>query len=897
MPEFQQNNQTHQSDIINIADNLDNCKRIGIDFRANCPICHSKSSRPFVLFGNGIYYCHSCNATGTVWKLAKDIFNIKLSNFKSSFKNVFNNFTNNEKPIPNLKSKRDEYLRPIITHSDRIDELLYQLIPKNTKDLDLKKLTRFIGYDHQNDTLAINLIDEDGNIRNIKRRQVRDIKWMGAKGSDGKFAPSRLTGQKFVFIASGIAEFLILEASELDYIVMQSDGMDINHLLPREVTAVIIEDNDKREIKIKEDEEFRCFMNPLQFNPFQKKVTKKVSGQKLAINFEKILNQELKAGYDLRDFITEYPENWKNLIDTEIEKILNQPQPVEDEIVIDYKGQYPKYLDRFPSVVVSRTNSGKTFKYEKKAGNLILVPKDSQANLHAGTKTQILLDKINDDGAIITFHKFYGHYVNSPRFKELIDEKKIKLIVDEAHELVLNPSPEFQLIYKLDAIFLSATLEKFFRPDLQRYKYKPENPDILYYTTNGKLPANYRSIIFMDNTKVLKQNYPDNAILGKAHNFPNQDIKTTKKDIIFTTSVLREGVSVKNKNFNACMVYAQECRMWNNKNTIQALYRLRTTDSLKIVSAPPKAEYTKFLDYKWWKNRVNELTNDKTTNTIMGEYYSRLIEITHKVNQYEKADEYSLVCFLSELTKNNYDKDFYEFREYQEEFEALEINTVTDKLKVSNEDEEFLTYIFEDGEEWSIPKNKQKAFKKWLMHKENGLIDKIEKLNEFKNFHEIYTKSNVAKIIKASYNEMHKRTGKRYNIELFYKLLRSLVKIEIRDDKTGKILKRVSKDKLKSISIKVISNCAISGIKIINKVVKEVVEVLNETKKWLDSSKEKGLSTIDGCVDSLNNLRAKISESSSYCNLNIQVVYDEIQEFSNSLESVIFFPNLALDNQ
>ncbi|SFV64300.1 hypothetical protein MNB_SV-9-1583 [hydrothermal vent metagenome] len=298
--------------------------------------------------------------------------------------------------------------------------------------------------------------------------------------------------------------------------------------------------------------------------------------------------------------------------------------------------------------------------------------------------------------------------------------------------------------------------------------------------------------------------------------------------------------------------------MWNNKNTIQALYRLRTTDSLKIVSAPPKAEYTKFLDYKWWKNRVNELTNDKTTNTIMGEHYSRLIEITHKVN-------------------------FYEFREYQEHFEALEINTVTDKLKVSDEDEEFLTYIFEDGEEWSIPKNKQKAFKKWLMHKENGLIDKIEKLNEFKNFHEIYTKSNVAKIIKASYNEMHKRTGKRYNIELFYKLLRSLVKIEIRDDETGKILKRVSKDKLKSISIKVISNCAIIGIKIINKVVKEVVEVLNETKTWLDSSKEKGISTIDGCVYSLNNLRAKLSESSSYCNLNIQVVYDEIQEFSNFL--------------
>ncbi|SFV63474.1 hypothetical protein MNB_SV-9-1302 [hydrothermal vent metagenome] len=119
---------------------------------------------------------------------------------------------------------------------------------------------------------------------------------------------------------------------------------------------------------------------------------------------------------------------------------------------------------------------------------------------------------------------------------------------------------------------------------------------------------------------------------------------------------------------------------------------------------------------------------------------------------------------------------------------------------------------------------------------------------------------------------MNKKTGKRYNIELFYKLLRSLVKIEIRDDDTGKILKRVSKDKLKSISIKVISNCAISGIKIINKVVKEVVEVLNETKKWLDSLTDEQISIMNGYIAILKTLGAEIKSSSSYSHLNIEAL-------------------------
>ncbi len=396
----------------------------------------------------------------------------------------------------------------------------------------------------------------------------------------------------------------------------------------------------------------------------------------------------------------------------------------------------------------------------------------------------------------------------------------------------LNPSKEFQLIYNLDAIFLSGTLDKFFRRDLQRYKYKPEKPDIIYYTTNGKLPNNYRSIIFIDNAKALKENYPNNCIVGKQHHFNGVDIQTTTQKIVFTTSALREGISVKNPNFNACMVYAKECRLWNTKQTLQALYRSRIPNTIKIVSAPPKPQYRKNIEYEWWETFINNHTEEQITNTIMGEHYSKMINITHKLNHYQKADEYSIVCYLSHLTRNNYDEDFFKFVEYKEDFEPLEIKTKVEKTDRSKEDERFFNHIFENGKTWSIPQNKRKSFQRWLEHENSGFIAKLEKLNTSKNLNELYLKSNVAKKIKAKYNKMYKHKGKKYTIKMFYNLLRSLVKLEMVNDKTGKLIKRVgSKTDLKNISIKVINRCAIIGVKIVKEAVKKV-------QKWLDGFKE-----------------------------------------------------------
>ena len=223
-------NEPHQLDVQNLTDNLENCIKAGNKFRANCPICGSNSARPFVLFENGGYYCHACNEKGGAFKLIKDIFNLSLNNFKNILNNL-NPFSKDKKAkTPNFEYKQKEFHESIENNRERVFELLYELIPKNTKDLNLEKLNQFIGYDEMNDTLAISLIDEKYNIVNIKRRLVGNIKWMGLKGGCGRFAPYRITGQKFVYIASGMAEFMILHSSSLDYIVMQSDGADVNHL-------------------------------------------------------------------------------------------------------------------------------------------------------------------------------------------------------------------------------------------------------------------------------------------------------------------------------------------------------------------------------------------------------------------------------------------------------------------------------------------------------------------------------------------------------------------------------------------------------------------------------------------------------------------------------------------
>ena len=184
----------------------------------------------------------------------------------------------------------------------------------------------------------------------------------------------------------------------------------------------------------------------------------------------------------------------------------------------------------------------------------------------------------------------------------------------------------------------------------------------------------------------------------------------------------------------------------------------------------------------------------------MGENYSSFIKTTHKLNAYEEADEYGVICYLASLTKNNYDPDFYIFTPYKEEnFEVLEINLI--KNKNIKEKKETVTYT-EDKNIWEFPKNNMNLFLSWLVQLKAGVIDTFLNLKGFMNFGKMYANNYKVKEIKKNYNEMHK--NKKYTIKMFYTFLKSIVNIEMRD-KNGNLIKRVgSKTDYREISIKII---------------------------------------------------------------------------------------------
>ncbi|RLA72054.1 MAG: hypothetical protein DRG30_07785, partial [Epsilonproteobacteria bacterium] len=200
-------------------------------------------------------------------------------------------------------------------------------------------------------------------------------------------------------------------------------------------------------------------------------------------------------------------------LETEITRMKEGTEDVvRSEIVIPYDTKYPDIIPIDRGVIVARTGAGKTFKFENIPDTLILVPRVLQTTVETGDSLEYLMLVIMTRGAIITYNKFYGHYRQSEEFRKAVDSRKIKIVVDEAHMLVAYAGKMNKLIYNLDAVFLSGTIEKFFRADLQRYKYKPTTPNTIYYT-DGVLPNIKGSLIFVENAKALMHNYPKNCVV------------------------------------------------------------------------------------------------------------------------------------------------------------------------------------------------------------------------------------------------------------------------------------------------------------------------------------------------------------------------------------------------
>ena len=135
-----------------------------------------------------------------------------------------------------------------------------------------------------------------------------EIKWKtyGSK----KFIPY-IIKDDFIFLAVGMAEFIILEAMNVSYILLQSDGM-FHH-----ISDDIIAKAQGRNIIIlnERDSSFGNLILKLQ-GIF-------VNSNIFLIDFEEILNRSLKKGYDFRDFCNEIG----NIVEVEIlleEQIIKQ---------------------------------------------------------------------------------------------------------------------------------------------------------------------------------------------------------------------------------------------------------------------------------------------------------------------------------------------------------------------------------------------------------------------------------------------------------------------------------------------------------------------------------------------------------------------------------------------
>jgi hypothetical protein len=683
----------------------------------------------------------------------------------------------------NIKEQNKNNLTPALAL-----EGLKELYPFISDSLNVQHL---LGWSKYYDSLTFEFPNLSIN------RMTPKGKWIVTKGNNRDFIPYNITDDsKEVFLYSGMAEIIAMENMGLDYIGLQMDSADKN--ISKEIkkkmkgkTLVVIEENDGSSAKLSQR-------------------------LKEMFNFIKIIKigQSKDYGYDLRDFVNEQGsfEKAKDGLKF-ISQITALEKPlIKDEIRINYKDKYISNQDEIDigtiesGVIVALTGAGKTYSFKDRAGYLILVTRVEQTTLGKGDDGEYVINKILAEGGIMTYEKFLGHYLRNGEFKHYIDSKKIKVVVDEAQE-VQNLKNNYEIIYKLDAIFLSGTIESFFRTDLQRYKFIPEKPMIIHFTL-GQIPDFKNALYFADKAKALKANYPDRCIVGAEHNFPNFNIHNHEEGKVFATSALREGVSIDTHCFEACIVDVKSCGLWSIKQQIQAVNRPRGDDVLKIVTAPPKPNEKIFTDFQWYLAKAKEVSSTQEINTIMGEEYSNFIKMTHKSNEYLGATEFGIVCYLHHKTRNNYDPELYEFKEYivEKEFEM--------NKKVKQGSEEIVMFELQAGDSmYEVPSNRVSAFNQWKIYLENGVITQVLNMMEFENLGLMYQNSNFAEEIKKNYNAMFGKNNnnKKYNIKLFYDFLKKIVTIE----KTylGKTITNLSKNlNLKEIKIKIVNACPIKGV-------------------------------------------------------------------------------------
>ena len=167
------------------------------------------------------------------------------------------------------------------------NELISFQFWKSTPNIEAKK---YFGYSYKYKSLTVHLYNDAGEIQAIAIRNADGTKWKtyGSK----RFTPYKIR-KDIIFLASGMAEIVILDIMSLSFIGLQSDSMIKS--LPKELKElvagkfiVILSDN---------DDSFRKIIPKIE-RFFSR-------SQTIVIDFEKMLDKELPKGYDFRDFVNE----------------------------------------------------------------------------------------------------------------------------------------------------------------------------------------------------------------------------------------------------------------------------------------------------------------------------------------------------------------------------------------------------------------------------------------------------------------------------------------------------------------------------------------------------------------------------------------------------------------
>lgn len=150
---------------------------------------------------------------------------------------------------------------------------------------------------------------EDGKLVTVMRRNYNDNKWHAAYGSSRSAIPRRITDKPVVYLASGMGEYIILDMLGFDYICLQMDGnanlLDQFKEKLEGKLLVILPDNDESFKKVIDT----CYEYFKEYTAVA------------VVDWQLLTGSEVKAGYDLRDYI--FSKDYANAAELEEDLLSN----------------------------------------------------------------------------------------------------------------------------------------------------------------------------------------------------------------------------------------------------------------------------------------------------------------------------------------------------------------------------------------------------------------------------------------------------------------------------------------------------------------------------------------------------------------------------------------------